>query len=168
MPISPSGRITQTVASAAASTFRTLLGDATGTAATSLAGRCARTASSAASIVEPVAMPSSTTITVRPSSAGGARSPRYAASRRASSSRSRSIVSASSRSVTRIARSTDCSSSTTPPVAIAPIASSGLPGAPSFLTISTSSVTRSAFATSNATGTPPRGSASTTTSSRFA
>ena len=52
----------------------------------------------------------------------------------------------------------------TPPVATAPIASSSWPGMPSFRTTKTSRGACSARATSYATGTPPRGSASTRTS----
>ena len=52
----------------------------------------------------------------------------------------------------------------TPPSPIAPIASSGWKGTPSLRTTMTSSGTASARATSNATGTPPRGSPSTTRS----
>src|SRR5205085_4308183 len=54
----------------------------------------------------------------------------------------------------------------TPPEAIAPTASSSKPGTPSLRTIKTSSGTRSACATSYATGTPPRGKPRTITSSR--
>src|SRR5687768_4145379 len=55
-----------------------------------------------------------------------------------------------------------------PPDAMAPMASSECPGVPSLRTMKTSSGASSVVATSNATGTPPRGSASTITSSRFA
>ena len=94
-----------------------------------------------------------------------ARVPRYATSRRCSSSRS----SASTRS--NDARSM-CSSRSTSRFrtiaspAIAPIASSGYIGTPSLRTTITSSGTPSAVAISNPTGTPPRGSASTVTSDR--
>ena len=54
----------------------------------------------------------------------------------------------------------------TPPVAIAPIASSGWPGTPIFRTRNRSSGALRWRATSAATGTPPRGRASTTTSDR--
>src|SRR5690349_6575682 len=57
---------------------------------------------------------------------------------------------------------------TTSPLAIAPIASSSRPGTPSLRTTNTSSGADNAFATSHATGTPPRGNASTTRSRRNA
>src|SRR5713226_5759961 len=55
---------------------------------------------------------------------------------------------------------------TEPPLAIAPIASSSWSGTPSLRTRNTSSGACSACATSYPTGTPPRGRARTTTSSR--
>src|SRR5579863_5788368 len=56
----------------------------------------------------------------------------------------------------------------TPPEAIAPIASSGIFGAPSFRTSQTSSGAWRTLAISNPTGTPPRGRARTWTSVRSA
>ena len=50
--------------------------EATGTAPTSQAGRASRSASAAARIVEPVARPSSTRITVLPATSGGDCEPR--------------------------------------------------------------------------------------------
>src|SRR3954469_22658800 len=55
-----------------------------------------------------------------------------------------------------------------PPVAIAPIASSRCPGVPSLRTRNTSIGAFRAVATCRATGTPPRGSASTSTADWFA
>ena len=57
----------------------------TGTATMIRAGCCRRSATTAARMVEPVAMPSSTRITVRPRTSGRGRLPRYASSRRSSS-----------------------------------------------------------------------------------
>src|SRR5580765_3812755 len=57
-------------------------------------------------------------------------------------------------------------STSTPPSAMAPMASSGCPGTPSLRTRNTSRGTWSSRATSYPTGTPPRGRARTTTSER--
>src|SRR6266511_1654792 len=128
---------------------------ATGTATTTRGGWYWRTASAAARIVAPVARPSSTRITVLPSSCGGPRS-------RSSASTARLL----SFSLLPSLLTSPSSRTSTPPVAIAPIASSECPGTPTLRTTKTSSGAPSAFATSYPTGTPPRGSASTTTSSR--
>src|SRR5205823_8928845 len=137
---------------------------AVGTATTTRAGPRRRSAATAARIVAPVARPSSTRITTLPCTSGAGRSPRYSRSRRASSA-------SSSRAMASIAAVGMPSASTiavlrtrTPPVAIAPIASSRWNGTPSLRTRNTSSGARSSRATSWATGTPPRGSASTITS----
>src|SRR5262245_60678583 len=63
-------------------------------------------------------------------------------------------------------RTTSSLTTRTPPEAIAPIASSSCPGTPILRTRNRSSGAPSAFATSYATGTPPRGKASTMTSDR--
>src|SRR5215469_1746784 len=62
-----------------------------------------------------------------------------------------------------ISRSMVRSRTTMSPEATAPMASSGWPGMPTLRTSITSSGASSAAATSEATGTPPRGSASTNT-----
>src|SRR5579875_402427 len=63
-------------------------GGPTGAASTTLALPAALATWHAARAVDPVAMPSSTTITIRPSSVRGGRAPRYRDARRASSARS--------------------------------------------------------------------------------
>src|SRR5919198_3341439 len=68
-------------------------GGAIGTATTICAGRCSRSARTAARMLEPVASPSSTRITVFPSTLSAERPPRYTLSRRASSSCSRAATS---------------------------------------------------------------------------
>src|SRR5207302_9557859 len=64
-----------------------------GTATTTRAGPSSRTACTAAFMVEPVARPSSTRITVLPATSSGPRAPRYACSRRSSSASSSRAVS---------------------------------------------------------------------------
>ena len=76
----------------------------TGTATTSLDGDSCRTAMTAASIVAPVASPSSTRMTMRPFTSGAGRPPRYARSRQSSSLRSSSTTRVTSVSGTRAAR----------------------------------------------------------------
>src|SRR5438874_4574416 len=66
------------------------------------------------------------------------------------------------------ARSTSWLRTRTPPEAMAPMASSSWPGKPSLRTRKTSRGAFSAWATSKATGTPPRGNARTCTSGRLA
>lgn len=66
----------QTTSSAWVRSQATASGGATGTASTTRAAPCARTTSHAAAAVAPVAIPSSTTITDRPSSGTRGRSPR--------------------------------------------------------------------------------------------
>ena len=116
---------------------------------------------------EPVASPSSTRMTVRCWTSMGDLSSRYSHSLRSSSCCSLDAAASmvcweipSASTTSRFTRSI-------PPDASAPIASSSCPGTPSFLTTKTSSGACSAFATSYPTGTPPRGKARTTTSSRF-
>src|SRR2546425_10703582 len=88
------------------------------------AGPRCRNALTAATIVAPVARPSSTRITVRPRISTGGRLPRYRRSRRASSSRSRAVtVSITSRGM-RTDRTSDSFRTRTSPVAMAPIATS--------------------------------------------
>src|SRR5207253_2228079 len=141
---------------------------ATGTATTIFAGPICRSAATAARIDEPVARPSSTRITVLPRTSGGGRPSRYSRSRRLSSAASASVTASIASSGTGTWPSTSWLSTTTPPLAMAPIASSSWPGTPSLRTRKTSSGASSALATSNATGTPPRGSPRTSTSGRLA
>ena len=137
-------------------------GAATGTASTTWRAPCRRATRSAARAVPPVAMPSSTMITVRPASEVIGRAPRYRRTRRSSSTCSRASTAASCSAVTPPRRTTSGSRTRTPPSPIAPMPSSGCWGIPSLRTTITSRGACSARATSNATGTPPRGSASTT------
>lgn len=77
--------------------------EATGTATTIRAAWRRRSESTAARIVQPVAIPSSTTIAQRPATSSGGRFRRNAASRRASSSSSRCAARAISPGVTTAA-----------------------------------------------------------------
>ena len=115
----------------------------------------------AACMVDPVAIPSSTRITVFSVTSTRGRPLRYACSRRESSACSRcwTAVTASVPIPRAVMRA--LLRNWIPPEAIAPMASSSCPGTPSFLTRRTSSGMFSARATSKPTGTPPRGSAST-------
>ena len=118
----------------------------------------------AASMVEPVARPSSTSRMTRPRTSAGGLSPRNTCARRSSSACSsattRSTCSGRRPKVSLITRA--------PPSAIAPKASSGCQGTPSLRTSRTSMGTCKASATARATGTPPLGSASTVTFGWFA
>jgi len=161
-----SGVSAQTTSSAAAAISVHASADAVGTATTMRAGPSRRSAVTAARIVAPVARPSSTRTMTLPRTSGAARSPRYRHSRRASSaSSSRATASTASVGMPNASRIA-VFSTRTPPLAMAPIASSRWKGTPSLRTRKTSSGARSARATSLATGTPPRGSARTTTSRR--
>src|SRR6267143_3769526 len=71
-----SGVIAETTSSTSERSASQVSGGAIGTATTMRAGRCRRSDAAAASIVEPVARPSSTRITVRPRTSEGGRSPR--------------------------------------------------------------------------------------------
>src|SRR6185503_9224979 len=82
----------QTTSSAISRKRATLSGAPTGTATTIRAGCSLRTAESAARSVAPVARPSSTRITVRPSIGSAARPCRYARSRRSSSRSSAAVT----------------------------------------------------------------------------
>ena len=93
------------------------------------------------------------------------RSPRSRNARRCTSARSRLSTSANSASLTCTRRTTRSFTTSVPPSPTAPIANSGWNGTPSLRTTITSSGASSARATSAATGTPPRGNPSTTTSS---
>ena len=106
-------------------------------------------------------MPSSTISTVRPASSGCTRPPRYRRVRRSISSSSRAAIASTCSCVTPISPGTPGCTTRTPPLPTAPIAYSGWPGRPSLRTSRMSSSRSSAIATANATGTPPRGSAST-------
>ncbi len=157
------GIVAHTMSSARPRTSRQVDSGAAGTATTRWAGSAARTASIAANSVAPVEVPSSTTITVRPASAAGARSPRHVArSRGSSAAASRAAVRTCS-AVSRRPRTMSSLTTTRPSGASAPMTSSGRPGARSARTTSTSSGAASAAAISQATGTPPRASPSTTT-----
>lgn len=129
-----------TTSSATALSRRTASGGATGTARTTRAAPCARTTWHAAAAVAPVAIPSSTTITVwaspiavgasplttvRSSSADAGRPARYRRARRSSSCRSaRSTAAMWSGSIPQW-RTTSSLRTRTPPSPIAPKASSG-------------------------------------------
>ena len=140
---------------------------ATGTASKSLLGFRIRMARSAALVVAPVAIPSSTTIARRFFTSIGARFPRYSRRRRAISASSRSQARPNSASSIPNSRMTASLRTMTgaPPSTMAPMASSGYIGAPILRTRTRSSGAPSAAATSAATGTPPRGRARTTGSS---
>src|SRR4051812_7058918 len=158
-----SGVLAHTTSSASASMSAQTDGAATGTATMTRPARSCRNARTAARMVEPVARPSSTSTTARSRTRIGGRSPRNTRSRRSSSRCSRSVT----RSIS--ARSTPYPTTSglrtrTPPLAIAPIASSSCPGKPSLRTTKTSSGAPRRRATSQATGTPPRGSPRTSRS----
>lgn len=123
-------------------------GSETGTATTMRAGPSRRSAATAARMVEPVARPSSTRITVRPRTSTGGRSPRYSRSRRSSSARSSTSTSSIKLSASPSAWTISSLSTRTPPKAIAPIARSSCPGTPSLRTTKTSSGAPSRRATS--------------------
>ena len=116
--------------------------------------------------MEPVATPSSTTTTVRPASGIGGRSPRSARARRATSRIAACSATSYSRRGTWAARVTCSSTMRAPSSLTAPMASSGRCGTPTLRTTITSNGACRASATRAATGTPPRGRASTTGSSR--
>src|SRR5205814_5741445 len=141
-------------------------GAPTGTATTTLDGPRARTACTAARIVAPVARPSSTRIATRLRRAANGRPWRYSRSRRCSSTSSRLATASIALAGMAYHWTVSSFSTRTPPEAIAPIANSGWPGIPSLRTTKISSGASSASAISNATGTPPRGSARTITSWR--
>ena len=124
----------------------------------------ARTARTAASMLAPVAIPSSTRITTLPRRSATGRPPRYARSRRLSSAVSLSITACICSSVMCRLETTLSFITTPPPLATAPIASSRQCGTPSLRTRKTSSGAPSAVATSQPTGTPPRGSPRTSAS----
>src|ERR1035437_18592 len=109
-------------------------------------------------------MPSSTTTAVLLSRGIRPRPARNRSTWRSSSTRSLCSTTVNS-STSRPAPSTSSSITRTPSSLIAPIASSGWEGNPSLRTTMTSSGAPSVLATSKATGTPPRGSPRTTTSS---
>ena len=140
-------------------------GGATGTASTTRRAPWARATWQAARAVEPVAMPSSTITAVRPASAVRGRSPRNRWARRSSSARSRASTAASSDSEVPAMRSISSLMIRIPSSPMAPMPSSGWNGTPSLRTTITSKGASSDRATSNATGTPPRGRPSTTTCS---
>jgi len=81
-------RRSASTASKSAATSRTPSFDATGTAAMRWAGRCRRSARAAALSVAPLAIPSSTTMTVHPASRRTGRPSRYRWMRRSTSVRS--------------------------------------------------------------------------------
>ncbi|COX26489.1 Uncharacterised protein [Mycobacterium tuberculosis] len=107
-------------------------------------------------MLAPVAMPSSTRITILARGSTTGRPPRYASSRRCSSAVSLSIAARTCWSVMRKLETTSSFITTPPPLANAPIASSRHCGTPSLRTRNTSNSAPSADATSQPTGTPPR------------
>jgi hypothetical protein len=153
----------QTTSSASRRSSETERGDATGTARTTRAAPWARATWQAARAVDPVAIPSSTTMAVRPARGMRPRPPRKLRTRRSSSARSRRSTTASSSAVTPASCTVSSLTIRTPSSPMAPMASSGWNGTPSLRTTITSSGALSAAATWAATVTPPRGSPSTTT-----
>ena len=141
---------------------------AVGTATINRKGRRRFTARTAARMSRPVAIPSSTRITILSSRKGGGAFLRYRSSRRKSSFVSAATTRSTSPSGTNALWIKLWSNSEMSGKAMAPIASSSCPGKPSLRTSTRSSGARKACAISKATGTPPRGKASTTTSSLFA
>ena len=125
-------------------------------------GRWPRANWPAARAVDPVAMPSSTTTAVRPVRSKRGRWPRKRRARRSSSARSRASTAASSCADTPVMAPISRLMIRTPSSPMAPMPSSGWYGTPSLRTTITSSGAPSAWATSKATGTPPRGSPRTT------
>lgn len=119
-------------------------------------------------MVDPVARPSSIRRIVRSRTIAACRPPRNRRSRRSSSRRSRTTTCSTSAGGMRRSRIRSLLRTLTPPSAIAPMASSGCAGTPSLRTRKTSNGAASLAATSNATGTPPRGSPNTRTSERWA
>src|SRR6266850_404006 len=142
-----SGVAAQTMRSTSRARSSQLSGEAMGTATTISRGPCRRSASTAARMVEPVARPSSTSTTVRPATSMGGRSPRNSRSRRSSSRCSRAATRSMSARVTPWAMTSGLSTRT-PPLAMAPMATSSWPGKPSLRTTNTSSGARSRRATS--------------------
>ena len=113
--------------------------------------------------VEPVAMPSSTMTTVRPVMSMGGCPWRNRATLLANNARSCRSTPCRSSPGTLATEMVRGSRTRTLPSPMAPMATSGWNGTPSFRTTITSIGASSALATSNATGTPPRGRPSTTT-----
>ena len=97
-------------------------------------GARARTTRHAARMVDPVAIPSSTRMTVLPAISRGGRPLRSRCTRRSSSTRSRCSILAISCCPTPTRPSTSSSTTRTPPSPIAPRAYSGWEGAPSLRT----------------------------------
>ena len=152
-----SGVSTATTSSASRRSVATVSGGATGTAKITRAAPRSRATRTAARAVPPVARPSSTITTVRPWSGIAGRPPRRRVARSSTSARSRASTCASCASLTPAWRRTSAFRTRTPSSPTAPIPSSGWNGTPSFRTTRMSSGALSAFATSYATGTPPRG-----------
>jgi hypothetical protein len=148
----------QTTPSTASRNTPTVCAAATGTATMIVRAPCRRAHSTAATMVAPVAKPSSTKMQRRPATGTAARS----RCRRASS------ASASARACATIASPPPPSRPTSgrrwvPPRGVtAPIAYSGWSGCPTLRTASASSGSPSALATSAATSTPPRAKPMTT------
>ena len=141
---------------------------ATGTATTTTtrAAPLRRVAAIAARTLQPVAMPSSTRMTVFPFSSSGGRPPRYALMGDSSSFRAAAATSWISCSDIPRGFMSERSRTRTLSSAIAPIATSCSHGVPILVTTKTSRGSLSALATAAATGTPPRGSPKTITSWR--
>ena len=134
-----SGRITHISSSTSAANSSHVEGAAVGTAMMMRVGCRCLMAATAACIVAPVAMPSSTSMTVRPPTSYAGRSPRKRCSRRSNSCSSCAVISSITSSGIFRNCTTSLLSMRIPLVAIAPIASSSCPGTPSFRTTMTSS-----------------------------
>ena len=137
---------------------------ATGTARMTFAAPSCRATWQAALAVDPVAIPSSTITAVRPARSRRRRPWRKRATLLSSRARSRRSTCCRSSWETRAMEMVRGSRTRTLPSPMAPMATSGWKGTPSFRTTITSSGASRALATSNATGTPPLGRPSTTTS----
>src|SRR5919109_3148304 len=124
----------QTTSSASCTSALHASGDAVGTQATIAPAPCARSAAIAARIVEPVARPSSTSTTVRPSTSGGGAPSRSSSSCRSSSRCSSAATVAICSSESAAARTRSSLIIRMSPEAIAPMASSSCPGKPSLRT----------------------------------
>ncbi len=128
--------------------------DATGATKTMRAAASARATWQAALADDPVATPSSTTITQRPERSRRSRPHRYSAARRLSSTRSLRSASSRSKVSSPVGARTSALATRMPPSPIAPMASSGWNGPPSFRTTSTSSGAPRAVATLEGDGHP--------------
>ena len=157
------GVSTQITSSASARSSPTRSAAATGTARITRMAPRARATWQAVRAVEPVATRRRRSAPSVPP--GRPRAGRHAAGPPAGSDRLLpGLDAANSSALTSARRTTRGLMIRTPPSPMAPIPSSGWSGTPSLRITITSSGACSAWATSNATGTPPRGNPSTTTS----